>query len=69
MKIVRIVGSLSSLAFLLPVLCLAQASAPPDDIARLREQIAAQQKQLDQQRQALEAAQTEIGRASYRERV
>jgi hypothetical protein len=57
MKIVRIVGSLSSLAFLLPVLCLAQASAPPDDIARLREQIAAQQKQLDQQRQALESQQ------------
>src|ERR1035437_3099905 len=57
MKIVSNVGSLLSLAVLLPALCLAQGSAQPDDIARLREQIAAQQKQLDQQRQALESQQ------------
>ena len=57
MKLIRIVGSLLSLALLLPVLCLAQGSAQTDDIAKLREQIAAQQKQLDQQRQALESQQ------------
>jgi uncharacterized coiled-coil protein SlyX len=57
MKLIRIVGSLLPLAFLIPVLCLAQASAQTDDIARLREQIASQQKQLDQQRQALESQQ------------
>jgi uncharacterized coiled-coil protein SlyX len=57
MKIVRNVGSLLSLAVLLPALCLAQGSAQSDDVAKLREQIAAQQKQLDQQRQALDAQQ------------
>src|ERR1019366_4730127 len=57
MKIVRNVSSLLSLAVLLPALCLAQGSAPSDDVARLREQIAAQQKQLDQQRQALDSQQ------------
>ena len=57
MKIVRNVSSLLSLAALLPALCLAQASAPSDDVAKLREQIAAQQKQLDQQRQVLDAQQ------------
>ena len=57
MRIVRNVSSLLSLAVLLPALCLAQGSAPSDDVAKLREQIAAQQKQLDQQRQALDAQQ------------
>ena len=57
MKLIRIVGSLLPLAFLLPVLCLAQGSAQTDDIAKLREQIAAQQKQLTEQRQALESQQ------------
>jgi len=57
MKLIKIVGSLLPLALLLPVLCLAQGSAQTGDIAKLREQIAAQQKQLDQQRQALEAQQ------------
>jgi hypothetical protein len=56
MKIIRIVSSLLPLALLLPVLCLAQRPAQSGDIAKLREQIAAQQKQLDEQRQALEAA-------------
>ena len=57
MKLIRNVGSLLSLAVLLPALCLAQGSAQSDDVAKLREQIAAQQKQLDQQRQALDAQQ------------
>jgi hypothetical protein len=57
MKIVRNVGSLLSLAVLLPALSLAQGSAQSDDVAKLREQIAAQQKQLDQQRQALDSQQ------------
>ena len=60
MNIVSNVGSLLSLAVLLPALCLAQASAPSDDVAKLREQIAAQQKQIDQQRQALDAQQKAI---------
>ena len=53
MKFVRIVGSLLPLALLFSG---AQGSAQTSDIARLREQIAAQQKQLDEQRQALETA-------------
>jgi hypothetical protein len=57
MKLTRIFGSLLPLALLLPVLCLAQDTAPADDIAKLREQIVAQQKQLDEQRQALETTQ------------
>jgi len=57
MRIVRNVSSLLSLAVLLPALCLAQGAAPSDDVAKLREQIAAQQRQLDQQRQALDAQQ------------
>jgi len=57
MRIVRNVSSLLSLAVLLPALCLAQGSAQSDDVAKLREQIAAQQKQLDQQRQALDSQQ------------
>jgi hypothetical protein len=57
MKLTRIVGWLLPLALYLPVLCLAQSAAPAGDVAKLREQIAAQQKQLDQQKQALEAAQ------------
>ena len=57
MKFMSNVGSLLSLAALLPAFCLAQASAQSDDVATLREQIAAQQKQLDQQRQALDAQQ------------
>ena len=56
MKVIRIGGSLLPLALLLPVLCLAQGSAQTGDIAKLREQIAAQQKQLDEQRQAIETA-------------
>jgi hypothetical protein len=60
MKFIRIVISLLSLAWLLPGLCLAQGSAWTDDVAKLREQIAAQQKQLDEQRQALESAQAAI---------
>jgi uncharacterized coiled-coil protein SlyX len=50
-------SALLPLAVLFPVMCLAQGSVQTDDIAKLREQIAAQQKELDQQRQALEAAQ------------
>jgi hypothetical protein len=57
MKFIRIVVSLSSLLLLLPPLCPGQASTWTDDVAKLREQIAAQQKQLDEQRQALESAQ------------
>jgi hypothetical protein len=57
MKLIRIVGALLPLALLLPVLCFAQGAAQSDDIAKLRQQIAAQQKQLDEQRQALDAAQ------------
>src|ERR1035437_4888261 len=60
MKFIRIVFSLLSLAWLLPVVCLAQGSAWTDDVAKLRAQIAAQQKQLDEQRQALESAQAAI---------
>jgi hypothetical protein len=56
MKLIRIVGTLLPLALLLPVLCLAQGTPQTGDIAKLREQIAAQQKQLDEQRQALETA-------------
>jgi hypothetical protein len=56
MNVIRIGGLLLPLALLFPVLCLAQGSAQTGDIARLREQIAAQQKQLDEQRQALETA-------------
>jgi hypothetical protein len=48
------------LALLVPVLCLAQGSAQTGEIAKLREQIAAQQKQLDEQRKALDAAQAAI---------
>ena len=57
MKLIRIVGTLLPLALLLPVLCLAQGSAQTDDVAKLREQIAAQQRQLNEQRQALESQQ------------
>jgi hypothetical protein len=57
MKLIRIVGLLLPIAWLLPVLCLAQGSAQTDDVAKLREQIAAQQKQLNEQRQALESQQ------------
>jgi len=46
--------------FLSPAVCLAQGSAPADDIARLREQIAAQQRQLDDAKKALQAAQAAI---------
>src|ERR1035441_4815427 len=60
MKFIRIVVSLLSLAWLLPVVCLAQGSAWTDDVAKLRAQIAAQQKQLDEQRQVLESAQAAI---------
>src|ERR1017187_9659259 len=49
MKFIRIVISLLSLAWLLPVVCLAQGSAWTDDVAKLRAQIVAQQKQLDEQ--------------------
>src|ERR1035438_3186541 len=56
MKVISIVGSLLPLALLFPVLCVAQGSAQTGEIAKLREQIAAQQKQLDEQRQALETA-------------
>jgi hypothetical protein len=63
MKLFRTVGSLLSLALLLPVLCLAQGSVQADDITKLREQIAAQQKQLNEQRQALESAQRALASA------
>ena len=56
MKVIRMVSSLLPLALLFPVLCVAQGSAQTGEIAKLREQIAAQQKQLDEQRQALETA-------------
>ncbi len=63
MKPFRSVGSFLALALLLPCLCLAQAPAQPDEIGRLREQIAVQQKQLDDQRAALESAQKAIATA------
>ncbi|MCX6629038.1 MAG: hypothetical protein NTW28_15580 [Candidatus Solibacter sp.] len=60
MKFIRVIGSLLPLALLLPALCLGQGAAEADDIAKLREQLAAQQKLIDQQRQALESAQRAI---------
>ena len=60
MKVIRIGVSLLPLALLFPALCLAQGSAQTGEIARLREQIAAQQRQLDEQRKALDAAQAAI---------
>ena len=47
MRFIRVVGLPLPLALLLPVLCLAQGSAQTDEIKKLREQIAAQQKVLD----------------------
>lgn len=52
MQLSRVFFGLSRF-LLLPVVCLAQGLAPVDEIARLREQVAAQQKQLDEQRKAL----------------
>jgi hypothetical protein len=63
MKLTRIAGALLPLALLLPMLCMAQGSVSTDDIAKLREQIAAQQRQLDEQRQALDAAQKALAAA------
>ena len=63
MRSLRIIGSLVPLAWLLPVLCLAQGSAQTDEISALRDQIRAQQKQLDEQRQALDSAQKALARA------
>src|ERR1035438_10430253 len=60
MKFIKIAGSCLPLALLFPVLCGAQGSAQTGEIAKLREQIAAQQKQLDEQRKALDAAQAAI---------
>jgi hypothetical protein len=50
----------SALFILLPFGCLAQANPSSNDLVQLRQQVAAQQKQLDEQRRALEAAQAAL---------
>lgn len=51
----RVTRAIGVLGVLFPGFCLAQAPATADDIAKLRDQIAAQQKQLNAQQQALDS--------------
>ncbi len=48
--------------WMFPVFCLAQGPAPADDVTKLREQVATQQKQIDDLRAALEAQQKALDR-------